>query len=50
MSGAACGLDFASVMTVAAAQGADLELIADVLPEFETALLTGLAGDAVEED
>lgn len=45
MSGVATSLDFASVMAIGAAHGVDLELLADVLPDIETALLAGLAGD-----
>lgn len=50
MSGAACSLDFASVMMVAEAQGADTELLADVLPEVEIAILAGANGEADEDD
>lgn len=50
MTGVPVGLDFGAVMTVAAAQDADIELLAECLPEFEIALLAGLSGDVDEED
>lgn len=41
MSGAH-GLDFAAVMAVAAARGADSPLLAEVLPSIEAVLMTAL--------
>lgn len=38
-------LDFGAVMTVGVAQGADPELLADVLPAVEAAILNSIAGD-----
>lgn len=49
MSGTPSGLDFGAVMMVAGAQGADLELLAEALPDIEAALLAALAGDGEEE-
>lgn len=50
MAGIPTGLDFAAVMTIGAGQGADLALLAEALPEFETVLLAGMAGDTDEGD
>lgn len=38
-------LDFGAIFTVAAAQGADQEFLAEVLPAVEAAILDMLAGD-----
>jgi hypothetical protein len=35
---------------VAAAQGADVELLADVLPHVETAILVGLSDQSDDEE
>lgn len=48
--GSPIGLDFGPVMTVAAARGADLELLADVLPEVENALLDAISGEPEDEE
>lgn len=42
-------LDFNAVMAVAAAQGADAELLTDVLPAAEAAILGCFAGDGADE-
>lgn len=47
--GAPVGLDFASVLATAEAQGADPGLIAEVLPEVEAALLDALSGDGDDD-
>lgn len=49
MAGVALGLDFGTIMTMGAAVDADLELLAETLPEFETVLLSALAGQSEEE-
>lgn len=46
MSGIAVGLDYAAIMAVAAAQGADGELLSEALPEVEVAIVAALNGDA----
>jgi hypothetical protein len=38
-------LDFGAVMIVAAARGADSEMVADLLPVVETAVLASLSDD-----
>lgn len=50
MSGVPVGLDFSAIMTLAAHRGADLELLSDVLPDAETAIVAALAGDPSDED
>lgn len=40
--GTPIGLDFSAVMAVAAVQGVDVEMLAEVLPSFETVLLAAL--------
>lgn len=40
--GGAFGLDFGAIMQIGSARGADLELLADVLPQVEAARLAGL--------
>jgi hypothetical protein len=52
MTGAALSIDFASVMAVGQAQGADEALLAEVLPEVEPEILAGANGDPedVEEE
>lgn len=42
-------LDMGAVMIVAGARGVDLELLADVLPLAEAAILAGLSEEAEEE-
>lgn len=49
MTGGAYALDFGAVMTVAAAQGADLELLSEALPDLELVMLSGMAGDTEED-
>ena len=43
-------LDFGAVMAVAAAIGADTALVAELLPDVENAILTGIAGDDDGDD
>lgn len=43
--GTAFALDYGAVMAVGAAQGADVELLAEVLPAVEKAVLDSLAED-----
>jgi hypothetical protein len=38
-------LDYGAVMAVGAALGADAEILADVLPAAERAIIAGLSGD-----
>ena len=38
-------LDYGAVMIVGAARGANLEMLADVLPAAERAIIAGLSGD-----
>jgi hypothetical protein len=38
------------LLTVAAVQGVDVELLCDVLPDVETAILSSLAGDGAEDE
>lgn len=45
MEGTAVGLDFGAILAVADAQGADAELLADVLPTAEAAILAALNAD-----
>jgi hypothetical protein len=45
MAGIPIGLDFAAIMLVAAAQDADLELLAEILPDFEAIVIAGLSDD-----
>ena len=45
MTGAALSIDFASVMAVGRAQGADTALLAEVLPEVEPEIISGANGD-----
>ena len=45
----AVGLDFGAVMAVAQARGADLDLVAALLPDIEAVILKALR-DARDED
>lgn len=49
MTGVAVGLDFGTIMTMGAAANADLELLAETLPDFETVILSAIAGQSEEE-
>jgi hypothetical protein len=48
MDGAAFALDMGTVMNVGAARGVDLDLLADVLPAAEAAILSGLSDEGDE--
>lgn len=39
-------LDFGAVMVMGAALGADMDMLASVLPDAEAAIIAGLSGDA----
>ena len=43
------GLDFGAVMAFAAAQGANLDLVADALPDVERAVIAALAEAMTQE-
>lgn len=43
--GTPIGLDYGAVMAVATAQGADVELLAEVLPSVEAAILLSFDDD-----
>lgn len=45
MAGTPVGLDFGAIMTVGAALGADLSLLAEILPDVELTIIAGLSGD-----
>jgi hypothetical protein len=47
--GSPFALDMGAVMAVAQARGVDLELLADVLPAAEAAILAGLRDEGEEE-
>jgi hypothetical protein len=47
--GAPFALDFGAVYSVAGAMGADLELLTEVLPHAEAAILAGLSGEAGDD-
>lgn len=49
-AGVALGLDFAAVMAIGEALEADLELLAETLPDFEFAVVTALNEAADEGD
>lgn len=49
MGGVAAGLDYGAVMTFADAQGVDLELLTDVLPEVENSIVAAMNGDSDED-
>lgn len=46
MNGSPIGLDFTAVMLVGAGQDADLELLAETLPDFEAILVAAIAGES----
>jgi hypothetical protein len=48
MAGVPTGVDYGAVMLMGAAQDADLELLSDILPDFELVLLSAHQ-DAAEE-
>lgn len=50
MAGVAAGLDFAAILTIADAQGADVALLADALPEIESVMIAGMNGDVEQEE
>lgn len=52
MNGTALSLDFASVVAVGQAQGADMALLAEVLPAVEPEIIAGANGDPedIEEE
>jgi hypothetical protein len=45
MDGKPFALDYAAVMVIGAALGADMEMLADVLPDAEAAIVSRFAGD-----
>lgn len=45
MEGRAYGLDFGALMTMGAARGVDVDLLAQVLPAVETIVIDALHGD-----
>jgi hypothetical protein len=45
MTGLPIGLDFAAIMLTGAAQAADLELLSEVLPDFEGIVIASLSPD-----
>lgn len=45
MAGIALGLDFGAVLALGQAQGADVELLAEVLPEIEPLVLAAFQPD-----
>jgi len=49
MNGVPVGLEFGPVLAMAAALQADVELVAEVLPEFEVAILSAMNADASED-
>jgi hypothetical protein len=48
--GTPIGLDYGAVMAVATARGADVELLSEVLPAVEAAILDNLAGEESDDD
>lgn len=48
MAGQPFALDFGAIMTMGAALGADLEMLADVLGDVEAAIINQYAGDGGE--
>jgi hypothetical protein len=49
MAGVPIGLDFGAIMLIGAAQDADLELLAEVLPEFEAIVIAGLSDESPDD-
>jgi hypothetical protein len=49
MAGVACGLDFSAIMSIGAGQGADLEMLSDVLPDVEVSIVDAMSGDTSED-
>jgi hypothetical protein len=49
MAGVPIGLDFAPIMLLGAGQGADLELLSEVLPDFEAVVLASLSDEAPDD-
>jgi hypothetical protein len=47
--GGPIGLDFGAIMLIGAAQGADLELLSEVLPDFEAVVIASLADDGDDD-
>jgi hypothetical protein len=47
--GTPIGLDYGAVMAVATARRADVDLLSEVLPAVEAAILDNLAGDGDDE-
>jgi hypothetical protein len=45
MGAAAIGLDFSAVLMMGAAQQADLELLSEVLPEYESIVIVAMSGE-----
>lgn len=45
MDGRAFGLDFGALMTMGAARGVDVDLLAQVLPAVESVVIDALHGD-----
>jgi hypothetical protein len=45
MDGKPFALDYTAVMAIGAALGADMEMLADVLPDAEAAIVARFAGD-----
>lgn len=49
MAGAVIGLDYGAIIVMGAALGADLELLAEVLPMAEPAIVSAFAVDRSED-
>jgi hypothetical protein len=49
MTGKPFALDYAAVMAIGAALGADMEMLADVLPSAEAAIVAQFAGEDGED-
>lgn len=50
MGGVPVGLDFGAILAIGAATGADLEMLAEALPEAESAILSAMADGNDSED
>lgn len=48
MGAAALGMDFSAVLMMGGAQGADLEMLSEALPDFESALIASLSGEPTQ--